>query len=289
MVGELILFIGGGGINPNVAAAAVVSLELVLVLFVGSEFAVLRRSFKAARANGLDSLASLKMALEEVLPRPIASVVLLDVATWYALWQRIRGRRDVGVDAVAIPYGSDLRPFVLVTVGLGVVELVVVHLLVPWPPARWALLVLGVISLLWIFGFLASLRVMPHTIDSRNLRLRFAGFTDIMIPTELIDKAQVRNIAKGHKRTVAVADGVLTIEVAGGSNIAVSLREPFEVQLPAWPWSKPEPPQPVHEVRFVADDPKMAVEALGQRRNVGSQVEPSDPLDSEHDDRPWRA
>lgn len=65
-------------------------------------------------------------------------------------------------------------------------ELVVVHLLLPWETVRLLADVLSIWGLLWMLGYLASVKVFPHLLAEDELRIRYGTTVDIAVPLEAI-------------------------------------------------------------------------------------------------------
>ncbi|MFP1626475.1 hypothetical protein ACLB9X_15170 [Streptomyces sp. 5K101] len=107
-------------------------------------------------------------------------------------------------------------------------EILAVEFLIPWPVVRIILLVLSVYGTVWILGFIAALSVRPHTVGDGKVVLRFAHFTQIAIPLELVESVRtVRH--SGYRRAVQIADGVLAMPIGDSTTLSVTLREPYPV------------------------------------------------------------
>ncbi len=87
--------------------------------------------------------------------------------------------------AANFSYSSRMGVMLWVTVALTPVEVGVVHLLLPWPAVRWALVGLSVVTLLATVGFALSLGQRPHTLDGDELRLRFSFLGETSVRLEL--------------------------------------------------------------------------------------------------------
>jgi hypothetical protein len=58
-------------------------------------------------------------------------------------------------------YAREVAPIMGAFIFVSLVELPIVHLLLPWPTLRLAALALSVWGLLWMIGLLASMKVFP--------------------------------------------------------------------------------------------------------------------------------
>jgi hypothetical protein len=80
------------------------------------------------------------------------------------------------------PYAKEVSPLLGAFIVVSALELVVVHLVLPWATVRTVLLVLSIWGLVWMIGFLASMRVFPHLLDEAGLRLRYGTSVDVRVP-----------------------------------------------------------------------------------------------------------
>lgn len=176
-----------------------------------------------------------------------ADILRRECDTWRALALAIRGKREVPADAIAVPYGKETRPMQLIMVLLVVTEIVAVHLLVPLPWLRWTLFVLGILSLLWVVGFVLASVVYPHTVNGNSLRIRCGSMLDVSVATENIAEMYWTPHMVSHSRSVTITDGALWIQLGGTAQVSVLLNEPHTIALPG------KPPKRVQRLFFPAD------------------------------------
>jgi hypothetical protein len=67
-----------------------------------------------------------------------------------------------------------------------------------------------------------------------------------------------RNVRTGHKRNVELADGTLALSVAGETAVELTFAPDAAVEVRGRL-------EPVHQIRFFADDPRVAVRLLRKR------------------------
>ncbi|MGW4790849.1 hypothetical protein ACWEPC_00345 [Nonomuraea sp. NPDC004297] len=132
---------------------------------------------------------------------------------------------------------------------LAPLEILAVEFLVPWTVVRIVLLVLSVYGTVWVLGFIAALAIRPHIVGDGKVVLRFAHFTQITIPLELVESVREARHG-GYRRAIQIDDaGVLAMPIGDSTTLSVKLREPYPVA------PKPgKPSQEVREVRFAADN-----------------------------------
>ncbi|HEX2072343.1 MAG TPA: hypothetical protein VHF92_01045 [Geodermatophilus sp.] len=162
-------------------------------------------------------------------PGLLRGVVAYELAMWRSLvlWL-LRRRPAADRGAGAFGYADAVTPVLWAFIGLSAVEIPLVHVLLPWPPARSILLLVGVYGLLWMVGRLAGLKVYPHLVDPAGLRVRYGATVEVLLPWE--------EIAVSHQTTVDVV-----------------LRRPLPLLAARGD------ADPVAEVRLHADDPAALV------------------------------
>lgn len=151
-----------------------------------------------------------------------------------ALWNWLRRRTDVDSSTISThPYVGVVSATMWIWIGASALEMVAIHFLVPWPAARWVLLIVSVWGLIWMVGFLGSLHVHPHLLDRDGLRIRNAHTVELFVPFAAIEAVTggTRSPASS-SRTVVFQDDCLHIAVSGQANVHLRLKQPMEFQLP---------------------------------------------------------
>jgi hypothetical protein len=143
----------------------------------------------------------------------------------------------------------------------GVVEIVAVHVLVPWPWLQWTLLVVSIVSLSFFVVTVVRHRANPHTVTSETLTLRSAGKVVAHIP-----RATIR-VARVHRRYgvvhATIDNGRLFLPTQDGTAIDIGLSEPVDAVVPAM-LPKLRAQGAVLSVSLQVDDPAALVRALMQ-------------------------
>jgi hypothetical protein len=156
-------------------------------------------------------------------------------------------------DVQPFGYTQAVAPVMWLWIFASAAEMVVVHLLVPWPTVRIILLIISAWGLIWMIGFLASLKVHPHLLSDATLRVRHGASVDIAIPWNAVDTvvAQRRDLPSS-MRTVQLREtdtGTdLQVGVSGEVNVRVKLKHPLTVPTPRGYVR-------ITELSFLADDP----------------------------------
>ena len=118
----------------------------------------------------------------------------MEIANWRSMYRWLR-RKPVATapgDQV-FSYLGVVKPIFGVFIGLSAVEVpifdVIIRHVVPWAPARWIALGLGVWGLLWMIGLYASLKIHPHVVGPAGLRRDIADQLAAQIGKLLADPA----------------------------------------------------------------------------------------------------
>jgi Bacterial PH domain len=195
-------------------------------------------------------------------------LVVTEIGVWRSLflWVTRRVPGD-GPGVERFSYARDVTPLIAAFIFVSLIELPVVHLLIPWDTARLALLIVSVWGVLWMVGYLAGVRVFPHLLDDQGIRIRYGTSADIRIPWEAVAgvSAQRRNLE--HGRHVSVTGGVVSVAVTKMTKVDVALHGPTMLELP-------DGPEEVAEVRLYVDEPRSFVVSANRRREAGRGTDP---------------
>lgn len=218
IVVELVLLFSG--VLDLVSAVWVVILvEVSLLIFVIFEFWVIAKAVSAARRSGTELSFALENVMSEFFPNLVARALRHDILLLRAIGMLLTGRRDVKQHEVALPYSGPLVPMLaVITVVDGFVAFGL-HMLIPAGWVRTLVLIVGLLGLIWLFGFIATLIVYPHTLSDDRIRLRFGAFQDIIVPREMIIAAERFTGKPASTRAATCLDGALIMVVANQANM----------------------------------------------------------------------
>jgi len=153
-----------------------------------------------------------------------------EAGIWHSLYRWLRGRAT-DPDAAPFGYASQVTPLLFAFIFLSAIEIPIVSLLVPWPPLRYGLLVLGIWGVLWMLGLLASLRTNPHAVSESGLRLRSGFQLDTSIPWEAISTIRLRRSSAHRKLRIEHDQTRASVALQGTSNVEIDFREPVAVRF----------------------------------------------------------
>lgn len=223
-------------VNATLLVAGVISPRQAVLLFVAVEVplaCVVIIAFLLSIVVQCRNGAGLRdAALTALGHSPFWPFVRAEIRAYRALWLWIRGRHS-GVEPGAIILGAHKGTLVMpVAFAVAtVVEIVVLHLLLPWMWLRVSLAVASVWSLVALFGYLAIHRTNPHYLTDRSLVLRQSGAV-----VAVIARTDIESIAFGPRfteTTPAIKDDRLYLPNADGTNVDLALARPVLARLPA--------------------------------------------------------
>lgn len=146
----------------------------------------------------------------------------------------------------------------------GVIEIVAVHFLVPWPWLQWALLAASLWGLVAFAAILAHHRMHPHEVTSTTLTLRSSGAVVAAIPIDEI--ASVKMHRRYGSVTAGIEHGRLTLPTQDGTNVDIALGSAIDAVLPAL-WAKWRVHGMVTACSVQVDDPAALVASLSRTPN----------------------
>ena len=110
-----------------------------------------------------------------------------------------------------------------------VLELIVLHLVIPWAWLSIALGVASVWSLVVVFAVVVADIVYPHYVTDRELVLRRSGRVVARVPLPLIET--VAPCLRYNHTATAYEDGRLFLAGPDGTTVDLKLREPVAVRV----------------------------------------------------------
>jgi hypothetical protein len=186
--------------------------------------------------------------------RLVRRLIAFEVRLWRSLYRWILRRpptRDPG--AATFSYSKASAPIVWTFIVLNAIEIPAIHLILPWEQVRTIVDIVGIYSLVWMFGVLASQQVYPHVLDDNGIHVRNGGTLAVAVGWDAVAAVRANRRTLSKSRTIQVEDTqggvVLSVTVLSQTNVDVSLRKPTVVTLPDGS------EHTVTEVRFFADDP----------------------------------
>ena len=130
--------------------------------------------------------------------------VAFELALYRSLLRWVSRRPDVEPGGVGFGYVGAVALLLWVFIGVSAVELVVVHVLLPWDTVRLVADVVGIWGLVWMLGLAASYSVYPHVVADSGLRVRQGHGIDLTVPWDAIATIGVRERSRDTSKSIQV-------------------------------------------------------------------------------------
>ncbi len=176
----------------------------------------------------------------------VRRAVLFELRLWRSLYRWIARRpvtREPGAEVFS--NSSAVMPAIIGFIVVSIIEIPILHLLLPWRTVQIISFVVGTQAVLWMVGYLAALRIHPHVVGASGLQVRNGTSVDFTIPWESVSAIQTRMRSLEKNRTVVAEGDVLHIAVSGQTNVDVLLNEPIDFR-----------DHRATQIRIYADDPR---------------------------------
>lgn len=193
----------------------------------------------------------------------ILAILKGEARRYRALWLWLRGRNfHLESDAVIIASNRGTGAMPLAFAVATVIEVVVLHLLLPWVWLQVTLAIVSVWSLVTLFGYLAAHRTNPHYLTDSSLVLRRSGSG-----VAVIDRGNIATVtaARAFAETAPTIVGErLFLPNADGTNVDIKLRSAELATLPSFLQSS-RLAEPVTRISLYVDDPKQLISMLREQ------------------------
>ncbi|SLM99322.1 hypothetical protein [Brevibacterium yomogidense] len=209
----------------------------LLVTTVAAEVVLATRVFLRARRAGSPRREVARTLVRESVPAPMVRFARFEILLWVSAARWVARRPLVPAGGRGFTFHCHERPILLAFAGLGLVEIALVHWLLPWPVAQIIALVLGVMGVLWVLGFLASLSTRPHYVTDGTLAVRVDAHTMIHLDRSRIATATpaLNHSTEDGVRIGRSPDGegeAVSIVRHGQTNVSVSLEHGTALDVP---------------------------------------------------------
>ena len=194
--------------------------------------------------------------------------VVFEIALYRSLLRWVTRRPDVPPGGVAFRYVGAVALLLWVFIGVSAVELVVVHVLLPWETVRRVADVIGIWGLVWMLGLAASYSVHPHVVTEAGLRIRQGHGVDLTVPWEAVASVGMRERSRDTSKALQVdrSEQAVVLNVVMGSmtDVDIRLKRPLLVPVRGNEES-------VTEIRLYADEPRLLVAAAREHLAPATQ------------------
>jgi hypothetical protein len=173
----------------------------------------------------------------------VRRAVAFEVNLYRSLFRWVTRRPDVPPGAAAFPYVGAVATLLWAFVIVSAIELVAVHLLLPWETIR--------------------------LVDGSGVHIRYGHSTDIVVPLDAIAGVAGKLRSPASSKTIQLdreeRGTVLSVVMGGQTNVELTLGRPLEVTLR-------KGPETVVAIRFHADDARGLVARVRERLGEGTRT-----------------
>lgn len=162
------------------------------------------------------------------------------------LWLWIRGETLLPAGAQALPHPPGRLQILGFVTAVLVVEMVVVHLILPTGVVRVVALLLSLWAIIFVWGLIAAERIRPSYISDDVTVLRRGRTVFAEIPTAIV---QNKSVDRSFASEIEIRDGELTVGGPAGTDTLLQLSAPVMATPDRYPWQRPQPME-VDRVRF---------------------------------------
>lgn len=196
-----------------------------------------------------------RIVAEEPLLRPAVS----ELRYYYSLVLAVTGKRRAPTGAVFFGYTKGVMAVPVAIVMVSLVELVAVHLLVPWQWLRIVLLIVSIWGVLFVAGFFAARIVNPHLVSHDDLTLRWGLQT--VLSTPLSNVVSAGRHANHAATQPDVGGNRLILTQFQSTNVMLCFAEPVVTEAPVPKKHRPVDVR-VTEVQLFVDEPGAFLHAV---------------------------
>jgi len=214
-----------GVLSGDIALFLFLLIEVPLCVVFGTitvlRFKRISRATDSVGAGFLDRLET-----EEPLLRP----VIAELQAFRSLCLLLLRKRRVPPGAKLFSYTKGTMALPTVFFVLSLVELLIVHVVVPWQWLRIVLLILTIWGVLFIAGFFATRVVHPHFVTAGVVHLRWGHRTVLTTPLSNVVSV-IPHTNRSHTQPYAAGER-LVLTQSQIPNVIIQFTEPLHAVAP---------------------------------------------------------
>lgn len=162
------------------------------------------------------------------------------------LWRWMRGETLLPAGAQELPHPPGRLQMLGFVTAVLVVEMVVIHLILPAGVVRVVALLLSLWAIIFVWALIAAERIRPGYISDDVIVLRRGRTVFAEIPTAIV---QTKSVDRSFASEIKIRDGQLTVGGPAGTDTLLQLSSPVMATPDRYPWQRPQPME-VDKVRF---------------------------------------
>ena len=198
-----------------------VELPLILVFITVTVLRFKHRTDQAGPTGLLDRLEA-----EE----PLLRFAVCELRAYRDLIRALRRRHDVPGGATPFGYTKGMMTIPAVMTAVSLVEVAIVHILIPWTWLQMVLLLLSAWGVLFMLGYFATRVVNPHYVTDGSLHLRWGH--QAVLSTPLSNVAVVTSRTDHSHNSPRIDDDRLILAGIQGTNVLIQFTEPVSANAP---------------------------------------------------------
>lgn len=186
----MVALMAAGVSLPTPLRLAVVTLLIATVL---AELTIWTVDFFRNRRLGSTVAESAMNAAHHIIGERLWRFIASEFGLISSLVRLIARRPKVSAGSTVFTYHRQSSPVVWMMVAFLVIELVVLHLVIPWDAVRLVALILGIYGLLWVVGYVAGFAMHPHLLTEQDLIIRRGPTLAIVLPLDTIERVEAKD------------------------------------------------------------------------------------------------
>lgn len=194
---------------------------------------------------------------------PIFRFVRSRLRAYRSVWMWIRGKTDPG-NGLVFTASAGVLTMPVAFAAATLIEVVVLHLVLPWVWLKIVLAVVSLSSLVLLAAFIADDVVHPHYLSGGVLVLRRTGKVVAEVPVNHITR--VVTMRRYSRTAPAIEGGSLHLPNHEGTNIELSLRQRTDA-TPAF-IEKWRSSGPVTTICLYVDEPSQLADAIREAQQT---------------------
>jgi len=258
-----VALVATGVVSLTQARSVVLLIELPLLGGGVAYLLIASRILSAGEGQAIWRVCGTLVA--SAVPGRIAAAVLHEARLLADLGRLLVGKRaGVSPSAVGFSYSAGTTRTASIFVVISLIELAVVHVLVPWGWLRLTLLVVSAYALILLLGIIAGRIVNPHLVSSETIEFRNGAHVVCFVQTANIERIALKRSFAPLSPEILPDERELRLATVDGLNFELRLREPIMASLLS-PLVRSEKAAKVVTVRGYVDQPEEFVQLVASR------------------------
>lgn len=158
-----------------------------------------------------------------------------EVGLYLDLWRWMRGQTLIPTGAVALPHPPGRLQMLGFLTAVLVVEMIVVHLLLPAGVLRILALLLSLWAIIFVWGLIAAERIRPSYVTNELTVLRRGNTVFVEVPMALV---RSKRADRTFESAIVIREGEITVGGPAGTDTLLLLSEPVQASPDRYPWQR---------------------------------------------------